>query len=350
MKPADTSPRGNHRPFRHWQTRAAALCLLAGFASGTFPGTSGACIEGEGDAKAVAGEGKKHKGKPNRLAKEKSPYLQQHAYNPVDWYPWGKEAFEKAKATGRPIFLSIGYSTCHWCHVMERESFENEEIAAYLPGRLEAIGRERDLQLNADWWEPGALTDDRTSLITDPSNGRLPAMTAAARHRANTLGLRSRSRPADGPEDRERYERCIMGRTVPLMAVAPNRLLQIFQTPDYVVILHEQNSDLRVIPIGSGRVLPAAVRQWQGQSRGRWEGDTLVVETSSFNGAWTLNGTSANLRVVAESFAGPWTVTFPVTPATGPLFENACHEGNYSMPLILSGARAQERAARGTSR
>ena len=85
MKPTDTSPRGNHRPFRHWQTRAAALCLLAGFASGTFPGTSASCIEGEGDAKAAAGEGKKHKGKPNRLAKEKSPYLQQHAYNPVDW-------------------------------------------------------------------------------------------------------------------------------------------------------------------------------------------------------------------------------------------------------------------------
>jgi len=251
----------------------------------------------------------------------------------------------------------------------DKARLTGEEIAAYLPGRLEAIGRERDLQLNADWWEPGALTDGRTSLITDPSNGRLPAMTDAARHRANTLGLRSRSRPADGPEDRERYERCIMGRTVPLMAVAPNRLLQIFQTPGYVVILHEQNSDLRVIPIGSGRVLPAAVRQWQGQSRGRWEGDTLVVETSNFNGAWTLNGTSANMRVVerftlspdgtihfaftindAESFAGPWTVTFPVTPATGPLFENACHEGNYSMPLILSGARAQERAARGTSR
>ena len=94
-----------------------------------------------------------------------------------------------------------------------------------------------------------------------------------------------------------------------------------------------------------------------------------MVETGNFNGAWPLNGTSANMRVVewftlsqdgtihfaftiddAESFAGPWTVTFPITPAIGPVFENACHEGNYSMPLILSGARAQERAERGTSR
>ena len=65
----------------------------------------------------------------NRLAKEKSPYLLQHAHNPVDWYPWGKEAFEKAKELDKPIFLSIGYATCHWCHAMERESFENPEIA-----------------------------------------------------------------------------------------------------------------------------------------------------------------------------------------------------------------------------
>src|SRR5438309_3094900 len=65
----------------------------------------------------------------NRLADEKSPYLLQHAHNPVDWYPWGEDAFEKARRENKPIFLSIGYSTCHWCHVMERESFENEQIA-----------------------------------------------------------------------------------------------------------------------------------------------------------------------------------------------------------------------------
>jgi len=251
----------------------------------------------------------------------------------------------------------------------DKARLTTEEVVAYLPGRLEAIGRERDLQLNADWWEPGALTDGRTSLIIDPSNGRLPAMTEVARHRARTLGLRSRLRPADGPEDRERYERCIMGRTVPLLAVAPNRLLQIFQTPSHLVILHEQNSDVRVIPIGTVPSLAPGIRQWQGHSRGHWEGDTLVVETGNFNGAWTLNGTSANMQVVerfsptedgaidfaftvddSESFAEPWTVMFPITPAAGPLFENACHEGNYSMPLILSGARAQERAELGVFR
>src|ERR1043166_1067411 len=68
----------------------------------------------------------------NRLAREKSPYLLQHQFNPVDWYAWGEEAFAKARKENKPIFLSIGYSTCHWCHVMERESFENEEVARYL--------------------------------------------------------------------------------------------------------------------------------------------------------------------------------------------------------------------------
>jgi hypothetical protein len=238
-----------------------------------------------------------------------------------------------------------------------------EELAAYLPVRLAAIGRERDLQLNADWWEPGGLTDGRTSLITDPPDGRLPQRTEAAMERARTLGLASRLRPADGPEDRERYERCIMGRTVPLMAVAPNRLAQFFQTEHYLILLHEQKSDLRIIPIGGAEPPSESVRQWSGRSRGYWEGGTLVVETTNLNGAWTLSGSGANMHVVErftrtsagidfaftitdpESFAAPWTVTFPITAATGPLFENACHEGNYSMPLILSGARAEERVA-----
>lgn len=69
------------------------------------------------------------KTKPNRLINEKSPYLLQHAYNPVDWFPWGKEALEKAKTEDKPIFVSIGYSTCHWCHVMEKECFEDPQVA-----------------------------------------------------------------------------------------------------------------------------------------------------------------------------------------------------------------------------
>ncbi|MEO5718145.1 MAG: thioredoxin domain-containing protein, partial [Chthoniobacterales bacterium] len=86
----------------------------------------------------------------NRLAQEKSPYLLQHAHNPVDWYPWGEEAFAKARKERKPIFLSIGYSTCHWCHVMERESFENEEVAAFMNSRFVNIKVDREERPDVD--------------------------------------------------------------------------------------------------------------------------------------------------------------------------------------------------------
>jgi len=86
----------------------------------------------------------------NRLAGEKSPYLLQHQFNPVDWYPWGEEAFAKARREKRPIFLSIGYSTCHWCHVMERESFENEGIASYLNDHFVSIKVDREERPDVD--------------------------------------------------------------------------------------------------------------------------------------------------------------------------------------------------------
>jgi uncharacterized protein YyaL (SSP411 family) len=89
-------------------------------------------------------------GKPNRLINEKSPYLLQHAYNPVDWYPWGDEAFEKAKREDKPVFLSSGYSTCHWCHVMERESFEDQAVADLLNNYFVAIKLDREERPDVD--------------------------------------------------------------------------------------------------------------------------------------------------------------------------------------------------------
>ncbi|MCK5631306.1 DUF255 domain-containing protein [Candidatus Bathyarchaeota archaeon] len=86
----------------------------------------------------------------NRLAKEKSPYLLQHAQNPVDWYPWGGEAFSRAKDENKPIFLSIGYSTCHWCHVMEKESFEDMEVAKLLNKHFVAIKVDREERRGID--------------------------------------------------------------------------------------------------------------------------------------------------------------------------------------------------------
>src|SRR3954451_15988965 len=86
----------------------------------------------------------------NRLANEKSPYLLQHAHNPVDWYPWGAEAFDRAKKEGKPVFLSVGYSSCHWCHVMERESFEDEGIAKLLNDGFVAVKVDREERPDID--------------------------------------------------------------------------------------------------------------------------------------------------------------------------------------------------------
>jgi hypothetical protein len=86
----------------------------------------------------------------NRLIDEKSPYLLQHAENPVDWFPWGDEAFEKAKRENKPIFLSIGYSSCHWCHVMEDESFDDEEVALLMNETFVSIIVDREERPDID--------------------------------------------------------------------------------------------------------------------------------------------------------------------------------------------------------
>jgi len=103
---------------------------------------------------ALAAEAPLHR---NRLAQERSPYLLQHAHNPVDWYPWGEEALARARAENKPIFLSIGYATCHWCHVMERESFENEAIAALLNRWFVCIKVDREERPDLDAIYMGAV-------------------------------------------------------------------------------------------------------------------------------------------------------------------------------------------------
>ncbi len=138
--------------------------------------------------------------------------------------------------------------------------------------------------------------------------------------------------------------------------------MQIVQTPDHVA-MQDEEGELRLIPVTEQARLPESIRQWAGSSRGHWEDDTLVVETTNFNGKWSFYGAGPNMRLIErltrtvggtldyeftvhdqESFASAWTVAFPFTRDPGPIYEYACHEGNYSMRLILSGARAQERA------
>ncbi len=223
-----------------------------------------------------------------------------------------------------------------------------------------------------------ALT--QSSLLVDPPDGRLPALTAEAEaaaeaHRAAggfPVRIRVGGLNEDGPEARGVAERCLLGFSTgpPMLPGGYNNNVQIFQAPGYVVLLHEMVHDVRVVPL-DGDALPASIRQWLGSSRGRWEGDTLVVETTnftdgtgSFNTSFASWGSAENTRLVErftrvdgdtvryeftvddpDTWTEPFTGRFPLNRSDAPLYEYACHEGNHGMLNLLSGARAEERAA-----
>ena len=222
---------------------------------------------------------------------------------------------------------------------------------------------------NSFWLEQGTRTL-QTSLIVDPPHGRLPAVTPRAQRRADHLvAVRASPSYPTTWEEPSVFERCITrGLPASMMPGFYNHNYQILQAPDYVVIYAEMIHDARIIPLDGRPHLDAAVRQWMGDSRGRWEGDTLVVETTNFTDkvherrvSNTVFGASRAMRLIERfrrvdadtldyrltvtdptTFAAPWTAAIPMTAMQGPIFEYACHEGNYSMENMLRGARMKE--------
>ena len=257
--------------------------------------------------------------------------------------------------------------------------FTPEEAAAWEKQRVQATNADRPLRAgdvgayNDAFFERGTrgVKSRRTSLVIDPPDGRIPAFTPAAQQKVDARTKHEAVSPADRPEDRWLTERCILfGATVPMLPEPYNNNYRIIQSPGYVTILVEMNHDARVIPLDDRPHLSQNVQQWIGDSRGRFEGNTLVVETRNlkFNeksrfGVGYLNGLSdENLRVVERFtrtdantltyqatiedptvFVKPWTVEISMDRTEGPLYEVACHEGNYGMFNILSGHRAEER-------
>jgi hypothetical protein len=206
--------------------------------------------------------------------------------------------------------------------------------------------------------------NNRTSLVTGPE-GRIPPLSDYGRQRQAELQAAPRSN-FDAAQNRPTTERCLIwaAQGPPLMSVGYNSNLQIVQGPGYVMIMPEMMQDARIIPLDGRPHAPEAVKTWSGDARGRWEGDTLVVETTNFNGRNPLRGVGSEKLVLTERFkrvnentllyeytvndpvwTKPWTVQVPWAQSQGPLFEYACHEGNYGMYNILSGARAAEKAA-----
>jgi hypothetical protein len=208
----------------------------------------------------------------------------------------------------------------------------------------------------------------RTSLIVDPADGRLPPLSAEGQKRAaERAEARKRAGgPTDAVENQPLSVRCIIMDRIgpPMLAGAYNNNYQIVQIPGYVMILTEMIHDVRIIPLDGRPHLPQSVRQWTGSYRGRWEGETLVVETTNFNGKMAFQGASENMKLterftrVAEdtiryqftvedpsTWTRPWSAEVPWAKAIGPLFEHACHEGNYGLYNILAGARVEDKRA-----
>ena len=219
---------------------------------------------------------------------------------------------------------------------------------------------------NDFWWDRGTriVKTRRTSLIIDPPDGKIPPLTAAAKERQKERQNANLGHEFDGPENRPLQERCIIWASTgpPMMPTAYNNNIRILQSPGYVTILVEMIHDARVIRLDGSPHIASNVHQWRGDSRGRWEGDTLVVETTNFTGKTSFRGSSEKMRLIERfkrmdadtllyqytvddlsSFEKPWTVEIPLPRSEAPMFEYACHEGNYAMTGGLAGARAQEK-------
>ena len=243
-----------------------------------------------------------------------------------------------------------------------------EELANKEAERTEAggsIGAYNDF-----WMDRGTNTDDtrRTSLITDPANGRLPSTTEAGEVRRTQVGSFNVEIPTSYT-DLSNADRCIIGFNAgpPMTPGAYNNNMQFFQTPEYVAIVTEMVHTARIIPIGDKAGSSNAIRQWSGNSRAHWEDETLVIETINFQDQDvydTWRGSSKDMKLVERftrvdtdtlsyeftvddvaTWTSPWTAQVSMKRNDLPLFEYACHEGNYSMDAMLSGARSEERKA-----
>jgi hypothetical protein len=257
-----------------------------------------------------------------------------------------------------------------------KEYFTQQEAAEYEKTVVAANDRDRRSTdpiadvggaYNEFWFDRGTkvVPTRRTSIVVDPVDGRIPPLTPAAQKAASARAATAR-RPPEGPEDLAPVVRCIVWPTSgpPMLPTAYNNNYQILQGPGYVAILVEMIHDMRIISLDGRPHIPANIRQWLGDSRGRWEGNTLVVDTTNFTDKTNLRGSDRDLHLIERftrtgentimyeftvddptAFTRVWKGEIPLTKASGPLYEYACHEGNYSMEGILKGARAQEKAA-----
>jgi hypothetical protein len=247
----------------------------------------------------------------------------------------------------------------------EARQYEKDTVERNNADRRDG-GAQADLSraYNDAWYDRGTRVVEtlRTSLVIDPPDGHIPRI---AQQAAGTAGG-GFGKPPEGPEDRALTERCILWPTAgpPMMPSFYNNNYQIVQAPGYVTILVEMIHDVRIIPLDPRPHVDASVRQWMGDPRGHWEGNTLVVETTNFNDKTRFQRAGPNMHLIERftrtapdtilyeftvndpaTFTKPWTAQIPMKRTEGPLIEYACNEGNYAMAGMLAGARADEKKA-----
>ncbi len=253
-----------------------------------------------------------------------------------------------------------------------KETLSTEEAAAFAKETVDRTDADRrtpgttgdvGLAYNQFWYDRGTKTigTNRTSLIVEPRDGRLPAQTPDAQKAAATRAEIRRGN-TEGPETRSLSERCLVFNAGPPLLPGPyNNNIQIVQTKDYVVIASEMIHDVRIVPLDGRPHAPGAIRNWFGDARGRWEGDTLVVESTNFGDKTATRGTDKSLHLIERftrvsgdmldyqftiddpsAFVKPWTVSLPMSRLDERIYEYACHEGNYGMEGMLKSARATE--------
>jgi hypothetical protein len=247
----------------------------------------------------------------------------------------------------------------------DRAVFSPSEAASFEARTLEEqADYDRSPSVHAKWWlDYGQeLTGDRrTSLVVDPPNGRIPPLTEEAAARNAERSAYRRGHPSDGAESRGVSERCLSFGT-PRLPGAYNNNYQILQTADHVAIVSEMIHDVRIIPIDE-RLPSAPIPQWHGEARGHYEGDTLIVESSGYVALGAFRGATDRLRLTErftqvvpgvihyeitaddpDTWTDQWTVMYPMVKTDQPLYEYACHEGNYGLQNILRNARLEDAA------
>jgi hypothetical protein len=251
----------------------------------------------------------------------------------------------------------------------EGAAFEKQVVDRNNADRRDG-GAEADVgrAYNDAWYDRGTrvVKTLRTSLVVDPPDGHVPAMLPDAAKRQQERLAQNRGRQFDGPENRSLAERCLVWPTLgpPMLPSFYNNNYQIVQGPGYVAIVVEMIHDVRMIPTDGRPHLPSNVRLWMGDPRGHWEGNTLVVDTTNFTNKTAFRGSSENLHLIEKftrtdpdtvmyevtvedpsTWAKPWKIEIPMRKTNDPIYEYACHEGNYAMEGMLAGARAEEKAS-----